>query len=347
MFVKKFITILYIDNFNIKMNEENEEIFLSEENLHDFGMPKSEDVESEIIFEGGSGTVYKLCQISNPNKCLAIKKIKNEKNPSEIEKFDILKKLNHKNIIKYEICIKEDKIFSMEFCDFDLTSFFDFFAEEYINLEAEKYFNFFKRYFEKIINDTLKGLDYLQNQEILHNDIKLDNIMVKFDNKNKKTFKIGDFGYTQKFREYYRMCGTVGYISPEKFHYHKLKEQIKDNKSDIWSTGIMLFAIYMHYYYNIYNDNATQKGSEDYFDKLEKKQTPNTNKTLEDVLCGTSCIVKEIINFIEKNIENEEYKNLLKGMLKIDPKNRKTARECLEQFKEDKNEQNGGCYLSM
>lgn len=324
------------------MSEQSKKIFLSEENLPNFEIPKREDVKSKKIFEGGSSVVYIIYQISNPNKCLAIKKIKNEENVSEIKKFDILKKLNHENIIKYGICIEKDKIFSMEFCNFDLISFFDFFTEKCADLEEKEYFNLFKDYFEKIIDDTLKGLDYLQNQKILHNDIKLDNIMVKLDNENKITFKIGDFGYIQKFGEYYRMCGTLGYISPEKFRYYRFKEQIKDNKSDIWSTGIMLFTIYMYYY-----DNTTQKGSEDYFVELKEKQTHITNKTLEDVSCGTSCIAEKIINFIEENIKNEKYKNLLKGMLKIVPTERITARECLEQFKKDKNEQKDRCYLVM
>lgn len=70
--------------------------------------------------------------------------------------------------------------------------------------------------------------------EIIHRDIKLDNIMFSEFN-NIKSLKIIDFGcaaFINDSRVKSIKCGTFGYIAPE-----ILNDQYYDYSSDIYSVG--------------------------------------------------------------------------------------------------------------
>ena len=63
----------------------------------------------------------------------------------------------------------------------------------------------------------MKGLKHLQKIDIIHRDIKLDNIMFTEAN-NIKSLKIIDFGcatFINDLRMKSIKCGTLGYIAPE------------------------------------------------------------------------------------------------------------------------------------
>lgn len=71
-----------------------------------------------------------------------------------------------------------------------------------------------------IMKMLLQGIEYLSNLDIMHWDIKPENIILKF--KNKKIYdneiKIVDFGLSSKcnLNEYlFKRCGTPGYVSYE------------------------------------------------------------------------------------------------------------------------------------
>jgi len=74
---------------------------------------------------------------------------------------------------------------------------------------------------------------------VLHRDVKLDNILIDAFGK----IKLCDFGISRIItdqREVIReQCGTPAYISPEIMQ----DMGYKGFKSDIWSLGIILFAL--------------------------------------------------------------------------------------------------------
>lgn len=305
------------------MNEENEEIFsFLKESL--FGEGK----KCKEIDEGNFGIVYKTKLKTKKNKSnyLAVKKIIG--NQSEIQNFEDLKKLEHENIIKYYDCNVDKKIFSMEFCDLDLLNFLRFQKET------------LKNQFDEMVVSILSGLNYLQEQQILHNDIKIENIMVKFNDKYKVIFKIADFGGIQKFGENYEYRGSFGYISPKKIGYllnADTKIEIKDNESDIWSAGIVFFNIYMSCFCN--------EGIK-YFNKLceEQEKIRNIGYNKKEVLkyiLYISYRAEKMIGFFEEKIESEKYRNLLENTLECDLEKRiiKTTKKYTEQ---DKNEEKFG-----
>lgn len=67
---------------------------------------------------------------------------------------------------------------------------------------------------QRIIKDILSGLAYLDEKQIMHRDIKPDNIILREEDQK---WVIGDFGLAAKSNEdyLYDKCGTMGYIAPE------------------------------------------------------------------------------------------------------------------------------------
>jgi 5'-AMP-activated protein kinase catalytic alpha subunit len=84
----------------------------------------------------------------------------------------------------------------------------------------------------------LTGVCGLHSRKILHRDIKLDNILL--DEHNEPT--ICDFGVSRRMADgevIHEQCGTPAYIAPEVI----TDEGYSGLKADVWSLGIMLFAM--------------------------------------------------------------------------------------------------------
>ena len=90
-----------------------------------------------------------------------------------------------------------------------------------------------------IMKNILKNLLYLEELDIVHRDIKLQNIII--DHLTLET-KIIDYGLAVYASEDYIFynCGTPGYISPETF---ESKINGVTTKSDIFSAGVILHVL--------------------------------------------------------------------------------------------------------
>jgi serine/threonine protein kinase len=93
--------------------------------------------------------------------------------------------------------------------------------------------NFF---FFQIIN----GLEYMHKNNIVHRDMKPENLLLT--DENSKILKIIDFGLSNEFSEGRRLstpCGSPCYAAPEMV----LGKRYSGFKTDVWSVGIILFAM--------------------------------------------------------------------------------------------------------
>ena len=85
----------------------------------------------------------------------------------------------------------------------------------------------------------LEGLCYLHTKNVMHRDIKLENVMIDFSNKidREGVCKITDFGFAktkQRVNKEKEPIGTPVYMAPEMVC---LKHH--DNRVDVWALGIM------------------------------------------------------------------------------------------------------------
>lgn len=89
-----------------------------------------------------------------------------------------------------------------------------------------------------IFEQLIDGIDYCHSKDIVHRDLKLDNLLLDSHN----NIKIADFGLSaQVLKDNYlkTTCGTPHYIAPEILS----RKAYHGPKVDIWSCGVILYAL--------------------------------------------------------------------------------------------------------
>ena len=206
---------------------------------------KTEEVGSKVsdfkiikeLGKGSYGTVYTVKSLINSNIYVMKKMELNHLNPRQqvecYREVSILKKVSHKNIIKYYSSFLEKNILYiiMEYAELgDLYSLIKHYKKH------SKFFSELDLW--KISSEILSGLDYLHSHNIIHRDIKCLNLFITKD----RHIKIGDLGVSafssggENF--HYTRVGTPLYISPE-----LVKQKPYDYKTDIWSFGCSLYHL--------------------------------------------------------------------------------------------------------
>ena len=85
---------------------------------------------------------------------------------------------------------------------------------------------------KNLANQTLAALVFLHNQEVMHRDIKLANILCV----SRCHYKLADFGVSKEVAPLLSKQGTAEYMAPE---VHDLAPY--SYPADIWSLGVVLF----------------------------------------------------------------------------------------------------------
>ena len=86
------------------------------------------------------------------------------------------------------------------------------------------------------IIELILALEALHKENIIHRDIKPDNILLDEDGH----IKLTDFGLSKILTDNktYTWCGTPGYMSPEVY-----SRKGHDTKADWWSVGCLMFKM--------------------------------------------------------------------------------------------------------
>ena len=147
------------------------------------------------------------------------------------EEISILKKLNHKNIVKFYGYSETNNqlLINMEYIKYGTLSKWMKSKQKIKEEEAST-----------ILSSVLSAVEYMHSKHICHRDIKPENIMFSEEN-DLSSVKIIDFGLSAQHFNYLTnndYCGTFIYMAPE-----QIEKKLYHYSVDIWSIGILMFML--------------------------------------------------------------------------------------------------------
>ncbi|KAJ7994964.1 hypothetical protein DPEC_G00254990 [Dallia pectoralis] len=255
----------------------------------------------------GQGSFGVVCEATHneTRKKWAIKKVNKEKAGSSGVKLlerevGILKRVNHAHIIHLEEVFETQKRMYLvtELCE---------------GGELKELLQKNKRFKEEearhIISSLAEAIVYLHKKDIVHRDLKLENILVKSyrhgDDNDMINIKVTDFGLSVKKggvgseNMLKSTCGTPIYMAPEVIHAHEYSQQC-----DVWSVGVIMYML-------LCGDPPFIACSEERLFEVIKKGELNFNAPIWDTISDAA-------------------KKVLRCLLKVDPAHRITANELLD-----------------
>ena len=178
----------------------------------------------EPVGEGNFGKVFK-CQHRLDQKVYAVKKMESTCPFREIE---ILSNLEHPNIVRYYSCWKDDifHYLQMQYCPTNL--------KEYMLQRRQEP----KDYNQNLLMEIMEGILYLHSQNLVHCDLKPDNILLT----EAQQIKIADFGFTRTSMEKLQLLYSIGTV-----FYTCSTDKIIDASIDIYSFGVICMEYFTPY----------------------------------------------------------------------------------------------------
>ena len=211
------------------------------------------------IGQGSFGEVY-LTTRNGYNKLYATKKVSKQKIelPSVkkhfIDEIEILKTLNHKNIIKLETIRQSQNNFYIICEYYNGGGLFDCLKQYKIKYGRPFPENIVQHFMRQIVD----ALVYLHQRKIIHRDLKLENLLINYESEEDKNnfnllkaeVKIIDFGFATKLNGAnlrYSILGSPINMDPillTKLNNQNISYLIGyDEKADIWSLGTVCYEM--------------------------------------------------------------------------------------------------------
>ena len=282
--------------------------------------------ELSTLGSGTYGTVKKVCLIKNPSTIRAMKIISKENimesvdSLNFIDEITILKKLDHPNIMKIYECFvdKENFYIISDFCDQgDLLG------------KLEKLGKMNEIVVKFLMDQIFNAVAYLHSKNVLHGDIKLENILLYTASNNKgRRFtsinmdinhlidlqkeinraksvtkrsrnyvndmlnyevKLIDFGCSKYFVNKKKHQKLSGIIGSTLYCSPEVVDDLYDEKSDEWSCGVLMYIL-------LCGEPPFQGNSEEeIFQKIKKCEYSFKPQEFKDVSDNCKDLIRKLL----------------------------------------------------
>ncbi|CAG9861097.1 unnamed protein product [Phyllotreta striolata] len=244
------------------------------------------------LSRGTFGTIH-LCETLHDKQKLVIKQIHLDSKENKLDtannEVKILKSLNHPNIIKFYDNYHHNGIF--------------YIVMEYATggtlqqlIEKNKSIGFCPQSVMDFFCQILMGLDHIHDKNIIHRDLKTENIFLT--GLNCDVIKIGDFGISKALlneKKANTIIGTCNYLAPE-----LCNGSAYNSKCDIWALGCILYELCA----------------------MEKMFTGPVANVVSSIIRGR-------IKQIDTKTYGVQMRNFIHKMLELKPENRPTTKDLI------------------
>ncbi|XP_058806523.1 serine/threonine-protein kinase GD17699-like [Phymastichus coffea] len=202
------------------------------------------------IIGDGNFAVVRQCSHKTSGTCYALKIIDKYKCQGKeamlLREVTILRQVSHPNIISL---IEDQETNDHLFLVMELMKGGDLFDA------IARVTKFSEHDASVMISHLCYALAYLHSQQIVHRDVKPENLLVQIHNDRIRCLKLGDFGLAQIVHEpLYTICGTPTYVAPE-----ILAEIGYGLKIDVWAAGVILYILLCGFPPFVATDNKQEK----------------------------------------------------------------------------------------
>lgn len=283
-------------------------------------MDKMENYEIlELLGKGSQGVVFKCLykdKKRKTEKIIAMKRImvsSMKEATKAIKELLIVQNLSNPHVAKYLSLFFNENLGLVLVCI--VMEFYEGDLEGYISNFYQK--NKEKRIPEDVVRSIIlqitEGLSFLHENNLIHRDLKPQNIFIKYEdknqqktnNKNNRNFegnlKIGDFGLSTRFSKdslKSTFCGSSSFIAPELLMNKKYSYKV-----DLFALGVIIFYL------------CTGEERIFYIELMSD--------------------LKKTMNYIFSRLKDHysrEIINLVLNLVSIDPVGRLEAKEIIEYF---------------
>lgn len=213
----------------------NKRIHTPRESIEDWEIPADEILIGNRIGSGSFGTVYK----GHWHGAVAVKTLNvKDPTPAQLQAFKnevaVLRKTRHVNILLFMGCVSKPQLAIVtQWCE---------------GSSLYRHVHVLETKFElltliEISRQTAQGMDYLHAKNIIHRDLKSNNIFL-----HDLTVKIGDFGLaTVKTRwsggqQFQQPSGSILWMAPEVIRMQE--ENPYSFQSDVYAFGVVLYELF-------------------------------------------------------------------------------------------------------
>ncbi|KAH7910459.1 hypothetical protein BJ138DRAFT_1152815 [Hygrophoropsis aurantiaca] len=197
------------------------------------GKPPTHFQLGNCIGRGQFGTVYRALNL-NTGQMVAVKRIrleglKEDEVTQLMREVDLMKRLSHPSIVKYEGMARDDDTLSIVL---------EYAESGSLGQTLKAFGKLNERLVASYVVKILEGLHYLHRCDVVHCDLKAANILTT----KTGNVKLSDFGVSLNLRAMEReikdVAGTPNWMAPE-----VIELKGASTKSDIWSLGCTVIEL--------------------------------------------------------------------------------------------------------